>query len=129
MYETSVPIDFLHGLLAAAPIVILGFLLVKLRWTAQQAGTMGMFVAAAIAMLFFQTPVETLAVAGAKGVWDSASILFVIWPALLLYHIMNKSGGYDSLRQGIVSFSRNELFMDVPYFPDKRKRVNQSLQG
>lgn len=113
MYETSVPIDFLHGLLAAAPILILGFLLVKLRWTAQQAGTMGMFVAAVIALLFFQTPVETLAVAGAKGVWDSASILLVIWPALLLYHIMNKSGGYDALRQGIVSFSRNELFVVV----------------
>lgn len=113
MYETGVPIDWLHWLLAVAPIVILGFLLVKLRWTAQQAGTTGMFVAAAIALLVFETPLNTLAVASAKGVWDSASILFVIWAALLLYHIMNKAGGYDALRQSIASFSRNELFVVV----------------
>ncbi len=72
-----------------------------------------MFVAAAVALFFFRTPLDTLAVAGAKGVWDSASILFVIWTALLLYHIMNKAGGYEALRQGIVSFSRNELFVVV----------------
>lgn len=113
MLSTAIPIDWLHWTLAAAPILILAFLLVKLSWTAQQAGTAGMFVAAAVALLVFRTPLETLAVAGAKGVWDSASILFVIWAALLLYHIMNKAGGYEALRQGIVSFSRNELFIVI----------------
>jgi lactate permease len=95
------------------PIVVMAFLLIQMRWTAQQAGTMGMFVAAAAALLVFRTPVETLAVAGAKGVWDSVPILFVIWPALLLYHIVNKAGGYEALRQGIVRFSRNELFVVI----------------
>lgn len=113
MQDTLIPIDWLHWSLAAAPIVILAFLLVKLRWTAQQAGTTGMFVAAAVALFVFRTPVDTLAVAGAKGVWDSASILFVIWTALLLYHVMNKAGGYEALRQGIVGFSRNELFVVI----------------
>ncbi len=113
MQSTSIPVDWLHWSLAAAPIVILAFLLVKLRWTAQQAGTTGMFVATAVALFAFRTPIDTLAVAGAKGVWDSASILLVIWAALLLYHIMNKAGGYEALRQGIVSVSRNELFVVV----------------
>ncbi|QYX56442.1 L-lactate permease [Roseovarius sp. SCSIO 43702] len=113
MQDISIPIDLLHWLAAAAPIIVLAFLLVQLRWTAQQAGTTGMFVAAAVALVLFRTPVDTLAAAGAKGVWDSAPILFVIWTALLLYHVMNKAGGYEALRQGIVSFSRNELFIVV----------------
>ena len=113
MEGTAIPIGWLNWLLAASPIIVLAFLLVKLRWTAQQAGAMGMFVAAAVALLIFQTPLETLAVAGGKGVWDSAPILFVIWAALLLYHIMDKSGGYEALRQGIVSFSPNEVFIVV----------------
>lgn len=113
MQDTLIPIDLLHWFAASAPIVVLAFLLVQLRWTAQQAGTTGMFVAAAVALLLFQTPVDTLAAAGAKGVWDSAPILMVIWAALLLYHVMNKAGGYEALRQGIVSFSRNELFIVV----------------
>ena len=113
MQNTLIPIDLLHWFSAAAPIIILAFLLVQLRWTAQQAGTTGMFVAAIVALLLFRTPIDTLAAAGAKGVWDSAAILFVIWTALLLYHVMNKAGGYEALRQGIVSFSRNELFIVV----------------
>jgi lactate permease len=101
----------LHWLLAASPIIALAVLLVALRWTAQQAGATSIFIAAAVALFAFRTPLDTLAVAGAKGVWDSVPILLVVWTALLLYHIMNKAGGYEALRQGIAGFSRNELFV------------------
>ena len=109
----QLPVDLLHWLLAFLPILVLAFLLVQLRWTAQQAGAAGIFVAAAIAFVIFKTPLETLAVAGAKGVWDAVFILLVIWPALLLYQIMSQAGGYDALRQGITRMSRNELFAIV----------------
>ena len=49
--------------------------------------------------------------ASAKGVWDAIFILYVIWPALLLYQITKQAGAYDALRQGIAHFSRNELFI------------------
>jgi lactate permease len=109
----QIPVDLLHWSLAFLPILALAFLLVQLRWTAQQAGAAGVFIAAAVAFFVFRTPLETLAVAGAKGVWNAMSILLVIWPALLLYHIMNQAGGYDALRQGIARMSRNELFVVV----------------
>jgi len=109
----QIPVDFLHWSLAFLPILVLAFLLVQLRWTAQQAGATGIFIAAAVAFFVFRTPLETLAVAGAKGVWDALFILLVIWPALLLYQIMHQSGGYDALRQGITRLSRNELFVII----------------
>ncbi|MBX9819113.1 L-lactate permease [Afipia birgiae] len=109
----QIPVDFLHWFLAFLPIVALAFLLIQLRWTAQQAGAAGIFIAAAVAFFIFKAPLETLAVAGAKGVWDAMFILLVIWPALLLYQIMNQAGGYDALRQGITRMSRNELFIIV----------------
>jgi hypothetical protein len=34
MQNTLIPVDVLHWLAAAAPIIILAFLLVQLRWTA-----------------------------------------------------------------------------------------------
>ena len=37
--------------------------------------------------------------------------LYVMVPALLLYHLTKASGAYDALRQGISRFSRNELFI------------------
>jgi lactate permease len=72
---------------------------------------MSMFTAAIVALLAFRTPWDTLAVAGGKGVWDAIFILYVIWPALLLYQITKQAGAYDALRKGIARFSRNELFI------------------
>jgi lactate permease len=113
MGDAGLPVDLLHWGFALLPIVVLLLLLVLLRWKAPQAGPMGMFTAAAVALLAFATPWETIAVASAKGVWDAVFILFVVWPALLLYQVTDQAGGYDALRQGITRFSRNDLFIVV----------------
>ncbi|WP_296751067.1 L-lactate permease [Thiobacillus sp.] len=113
MENAQLPVDLIHWILALLPIVVLLVLMVNLRWTAPQAGPMGMFTAAAVALLAFATPWETVAVASAKGVWDAIFILYVVWPALLLYRVTDQAGGYDALRQGITRFSRNELFIVV----------------
>jgi lactate permease len=111
METTNVPVDLLHWVLAILPIVALLVFLVPLRWRAPEAGPMAMFTAAVVAVLAFRTPWNTLAVASAKGVWDAIFILYVIWPALLLYQITKQAGAYDALRQGIAKFSRNDLFI------------------
>ncbi len=110
---TQLPVDLLSWALSLMPIIVLLVLLVLLRWTAPQAGPIGMFTAAAIAYFAFATPWETIAVASAKGIWDAVFILYVVWPALLLYHVTDQAGGYDALRQGIARFSRNELFVVI----------------
>jgi len=111
MSNVQVPVDVLHWFLAILPIIALLIFLVPLRWRAPEAGPMAMFTAGIVALLAFRTPWDTLAVASAKGVWDAIFILYVIWPALLLYQITKQAGAYDALRQGIARFSRNELFI------------------
>ncbi len=111
METAQVPVDLLHWLLAILSIVVLLVFLVPLRWRAPEAAPMAMFTAAIVALFAFRTPWQTLAVAGAKGVWDAIFILYVIWPALLLYQITKQAGAYDALRQGIAKFSRNDLFI------------------
>jgi len=111
MDSAQVPVDVLHWVLAVLPIVALIVLMVPLRWRAPEAAPVAMFIAAIVAVVAFKTPMITLAVASAKGVWDSVFILYVIWPALLLYQVTKQSGAYDALRRGIAKFSRNELFI------------------
>lgn len=111
MQTVQVPVDVLHWILAVLSIVALLIFLVPLRWRAPEAAPVAMFTAAIVALLAFRTPWTTLAVAGAKGVWDAIFILYVIWPALLLYQITKQAGAYDALRQGIAKFSRNDLFI------------------
>lgn len=111
MEAAQVPVDLLHWLLAILSIIALLVFLVPLRWRAPEAAPVAMFTAAIVALIAFRTPWLTLAVAGAKGVWDAIFILYVIWPALLLYQITKQAGAYDALRQGIAKFSRNDLFI------------------
>jgi lactate permease len=112
MEETSqVPVDILHWLLALSPIVALLVLLAVLKWKAPEAGPVGMFLGIGIALLAFRTPWDTLAVAGGKGVWDALFILFVVWPALLLYRVVQRAGGFVALRAGIMRFTENKLFL------------------
>ena len=108
---SPLPIDLLHWSLALVPIVVLLILLVGRRWSAPEAGPIGVFAAALIAIFAFQTPLDTLAVAGGKGVWDAIFILFVVWPALLLYRVTEKAGAFVALRHGIERFSDNQLFL------------------
>lgn len=111
METAQVPVDVVHWLLAILPIVVLLVFLVPLRWRAPEAAPVAMLAAAIIALVAFRTPWHTLTVACGKGVWDAIFILYVIWSALLLYQVTKQAGAYDALRQGISTFSRNELFI------------------
>jgi lactate permease len=113
--DTQLPVDLLHWGLALAPLVVLLVLLVGLRWKAPEAAPVGFAVAAAVALLAYDAPWETLAVAGAKGIWDGIFILYVIWPALLLYRVADRAGAFVALREGIERFSDNELFLVLAF--------------
>ena len=114
-YPLQLPIDAFHWTLAIVPLVLLLILLVGLQWQAPEAGPIGMFVAAGIALVAFQTPWEGLAIATAKGIWDAIFILYVVWPALLLYHVIKRGGGFVALEEGIQRFSDNDLFLVLAF--------------
>jgi lactate permease len=115
MENSELPITLTLWLLGIVPIVLLLVLLVVFRWKAPEAGPIGMFAAAVIAFTAYQAPWETMAVAGAKGVWDAIFILYVVWPALLLYRVTDAAGAFQALRKGIQQFTSNELFLVLAF--------------
>jgi lactate permease len=115
MQGTQLPITLWLWLLALLPFATLLVLLVWARWKAAEAGPVGMFVAWGVAILAFETPLRTVAVASGKGVWDAIFILYVVWPALLLYQVVDRAGGFEALRVGIRRFSSNELFLVLAF--------------
>ncbi|MEL7233909.1 MAG: L-lactate permease, partial [Chloroflexota bacterium] len=70
----TLPVDAFRIVLALLPIVTLIVLLLGLNWSAPEAGAMGVFVALAAALIGYRTPLETVTVASAKGVWDAVFI-------------------------------------------------------
>jgi lactate permease len=71
METPGVPVDLPHWMLAIFPIVALPVFRAPRCRRAPEAGPMAMFAAAIAAVPALRTPWETLAVAGAKGMWDA----------------------------------------------------------
>jgi lactate permease len=107
----ELPITIWSWLIALFPLVLILLLLVWRRWEASEAGAVGFFAAVLTAMLVFQTPLDTVAVGAGKGIWDAIFILYVVWPALLLYIITKEAYGFEAIRQHIQDITESRLFL------------------
>jgi len=105
------PVDPLYWSLAIIPLVLLMVTLVVFRWKAHEAASVGMFAAILIAFGMYRMDITDIAIASAVGVWEAVAILYIIIPALIFYHIIDRARGFDALREQIKSFTSNELFL------------------
>jgi lactate permease len=99
--DTQLPITILSFAAALLPILTLLVLLVGLRWSTSAAAPVALAVAAIVAFILFQTSLRTLAVAAGKGIWDAIFILYVVWPALILYQTADGAGAFDAIQRGV----------------------------
>ena len=108
---TMLPINLAIWLASFTPLLILLVLLVWRRWSTSAAAPIALAAAVLVALLLFETPLRTLAVAAGKGIWDAIFILYVIWPALILYNTANEAGTFDSIQTGIRRFIPDRLLV------------------
>lgn len=79
-------------LLAVLPIALLVLLVLRGGWSTASKSVVTATVALAIAWMAFGAGPAVLAVGIGKGIWTGVWILYVIWPALLLYHVAKHAG-------------------------------------
>ncbi len=91
--------------LAALPIATVLAAMLLLRWSAVRAGIAGALVSAAVAPAFGSGDAATLAGVLAEAAFTSATILWILWPALALHEHQQRSGALDRMRQGLSSLS------------------------
>lgn len=95
------PVTPLTWLAAFLPILVLLALLVWRRWSSSAAAPLALAGAVAAALLLYRTPLHTLVVAAGKGIWDAIFVLYVIWPALILYNVANEAGAFGAMQRGL----------------------------
>lgn len=86
------PVDVIHWCLAISPIVLLVALVLKSRLGTTVDALITVVAAGLVAVAAFGAGSDVLGVALGKGVWTGIWILFVIWPALLLFHLARRVG-------------------------------------
>jgi len=94
-------------LLAALPILLVLGLMLGARWGGQRAGLAGWLAGAIVGALAFGLTPEVLWVSQARGLLISLVVLWVLWPALILYNLVDEAGGIDALGRALEALVRN----------------------
>jgi lactate permease len=95
----------IQALLAFAPILLAGVLLVGFRWPAMRAMPVVYVVAALIALFFWGVSFNRVLAATLEGLIITAQVLWIIFGALLLLNTLKYSGGIASIRSGFARIS------------------------
>jgi lactate permease len=102
------------ALLAATPILVVLGLMVGRRWPASRAGIVGASLALLIGIVAFgftrDTPAGTTAVGALSGtfgeaLFTSATILWIVFPALAIHHLQVGTGATDRLRVALAGLA------------------------
>ena len=101
-----------QALLATLPIAVVGLLLVGLRWPASRAMPISYLVAAVLALLVWQVSLARVAAATVNGLVVTATLLYIIFGAILLLNTLQESGAMQAIREGFTGIT-----------PDRRIQV------
>ncbi len=97
----DMPVTVLNWTLAFLPIALLLFMMIARRWGAAEAGPLAWITAAAVAFAVFQMPLSDVGLQSVKGTWDALTILYVVWPAILIYEVTREANAFEPFRRGI----------------------------
>jgi len=105
----SIPINFWTWICALLPILVILVLMIGFKWSASKAGPIGWAVALIIAIAVFRADFNLLANSNARGMVMAFYVLYIIWGALLLYHVVNEVGGIESIGATFIDMTRNKI--------------------
>lgn len=94
---------------AAMPLALLVTAMLGLKWSGTRAGPLACGLALLIGISVFKADVAVLGVALFKSLFLSLYVLYIIWPALLLYHIVEASGAIRSIGIAIARLTRDHI--------------------
>lgn len=100
------------SLMALAPILTIGVLLVGFRWPAIWAMPVGYVVVVVIGVFVWQLSFASIAASTVQGLIIALTILYIVFGALLLLATLSASGAVDTIRSAFTGIS-----------PDRRVQV------
>ncbi|MCZ6626525.1 MAG: L-lactate permease [Deltaproteobacteria bacterium] len=100
------------ALLSLLPIAAVALFLVILRWPASKAMPISYIVAVGLALFVWKISMAQAAAASIRGLVVAATLLYIIFGAILLLNTLQESGAMRTIRQG---------FTDIT--PDRRIQV------
>ncbi len=97
----------LYALIAILPILAVMFFLVVLRWPATRAMPVAYVMTLAFALWFWKVPFIHTMAATLRGWIIAATLLWIIFGAIVLLFTLKESGAVATIRRGFMDISRD----------------------
>lgn len=105
----NIPTNLFMWIIAALPIATLLILMIRFQWGATEAAPVGLVIAVVSGFVFYKADFQLLATESTKGVWSSIVVLTIVWPAILLFEVVDEAKGFAVIRKGMQKLIPNEL--------------------
>ncbi|MFQ5740132.1 MAG: L-lactate permease [Acidobacteriota bacterium] len=102
-----------YALVALLPVAAVMLLLVVFRWTALRAMIVAYAVTVLIAFLIWQVPLVRILAASLRGGVIAATLLYIIFGAILLLFTLRESGALGTIRHGFLSISPDQRIQAI----------------
>lgn len=99
---------YIKWTLAFSPILAVLVLMIIYNWSGTRAGSAGWLVALVVGLALFGAHPSLLFYSQIKGILLSINVLYIIWSALILYHVVNETGAIQAIGKGIERFSTDK---------------------
>ena len=93
------------ALMAFAPILLAGILLIGLRWPARRAMPLVYLLSAGIALFVWDMSFNRVLASTLQGLVVTVGVLWIIFGAILLLNTLKHSGGITAIRAGFTTIS------------------------
>ncbi len=106
-------LSLLNWVLAFTPIALILILMLAFNWGGSRAGAAGWFATVALAMLRFGAEPILIAYTQTKAVLLALDVLYIIWTALLLFHIANEAGAIRVISEALLSVTADHTIQGL----------------
>lgn len=102
-----------NWLLALTPVLVVLIMMLGFRAGGARAGGMGWLAAVIVSTLFFGADFELLAVAQVKATLLTLDVFYIIWTALLLFHIANEAGAIRMIGRALPRLTEDRVMQSL----------------
>jgi lactate permease len=108
-----IELTFLNWLYALLPILSILVLMLVFRWGGSKAGAFSWFLAILLSMLAFQAGFKVLAYAQIRALMLTLDVLYIIWMALLFFHVSNEAGVIEMIGTRLNSLTEDRTLQGL----------------
>lgn len=106
-------LTFINWLFALSPVLVVLMLMLGFRWGGSKAGAAGWFFAVVIGFWRFGAGFEVIGYAQVKGILLTLDVLYIIWMALLLFHVADEAGAVRIIGQRLPALTADRMMQAI----------------